>query len=266
MPAIQPTLLRRQAALLAEQFNQPVIYIRSLHHLLDYYAERARRTGQGGRSLPLIESYRVKPPVLRQIVFELTPIITENPQEAIILCDKLWVEPVYEFRMIAVMILGVVPPLPPEPIIQRLNQWVGERPEENLLNSILEQGCKNLRQQHPELFLDLVAGWLSKSETTYQQIGMRAMLSLVNDPDFDNFPIIFRHIQPYVVSVPSFLRPDLLGLLQSLAIRSPQETAYFLRHQLSDPAQKDVAFLIRQTAASFPDDIRQRLLNLVRIR
>ena len=48
MPAIQPVRLKRQSALLVEQFNNPAAFIRSLHHLLEFYADRVHRPGQAG--------------------------------------------------------------------------------------------------------------------------------------------------------------------------------------------------------------------------
>ena len=65
MPAIQPARLKQQAVLLAQQFDNPVAYVRSLHHLLDFYADRAHRPGQSGKPAPLTSAYRVHPPVLR---------------------------------------------------------------------------------------------------------------------------------------------------------------------------------------------------------
>ena len=58
MPAIRPEILRRQSALLADEFYQPEVYLRSLHHLLDQYANRAYRSGQVGKPKPLLENYR----------------------------------------------------------------------------------------------------------------------------------------------------------------------------------------------------------------
>jgi len=266
MPAIQPVLLRRQAALLAEQFDQPTAYIRSLHHLLDFYADRSRRVGQGGTAVPLIDAYQVKPPVLRQIIFELYPSVEEHPYQSLVLCDQLWMEAVFEFRQLAVMLLGNITPELSDEIVTRLNQWIGQHPEKNLLDTILEHGCKRLRSENQDQFVDMVIGWLETTDPVFQQMGIRALLELVEDPGFDNFPVVFQYLQPYLISVPAILRPDVLDLIRALARRSPQEAAFFLRQQLSNPEQKEIAYMIRQSAPDFPVEIRERLLNLVRIR
>jgi hypothetical protein len=59
MPAIQPARLRQQAALMVEHFDQPAAFVRSLHHLLEYYADRAHRPGQAGKPPALLAAYNV---------------------------------------------------------------------------------------------------------------------------------------------------------------------------------------------------------------
>ena len=75
--------------------------MRSLHHLLDFYADRARRPGQSGKPAPLIDAYKVHPPVLRHILQELIPLAAENPDAGLALCDALWEQPYLEFRLLA---------------------------------------------------------------------------------------------------------------------------------------------------------------------
>ena len=53
MPAIQLTRLRLQTAGLAESFANPQAFVRGLHDLLDYYADRTHRPGQSGAPAPL---------------------------------------------------------------------------------------------------------------------------------------------------------------------------------------------------------------------
>jgi len=65
MPAINPTRLKQQTALLAESFNDPPAYVaRPATTCFDLYAERARRPGQSGMPAPLIDAYKVHPPIL----------------------------------------------------------------------------------------------------------------------------------------------------------------------------------------------------------
>lgn len=264
MPAIQPARLRQQASLLAGHFDQPVAYIRSLHHLLDFYADRSRRQGLSAQPPALLETYNVRPPVLRQVIHELEPLAIEYPAEILLLCDALWVEPVLEFRQLAIALLGKVNPVPAERVIQRLREWIQSKPEIRLVEAILDEGCQKVRQQKPDEYQDLVTGWLQDRQVYLQQVGLQSLLYLVRNPEYQNLPVVFNLLHPFIVSAPSALRPDVLELIRALANRSPQETAYFLRQNLTQHDPSDVPFLIRQSIGNFPEELRESLLFQVR--
>jgi hypothetical protein len=264
VPAIQPALLRQQAALLVEHFADPPAYIRSLHYLLDFYADRARRAGQAGMPAPITSAYNVRPPVLRMILQELTPPAIEAPEAGLALCDALWAEPNLEFRSLAAMLLGQLPPSPPERIITRLKTWLVPDLEFYLIESLMNHALGRLRQEHPQSMIRLIQDWLESSKPLYQQLGLRALLPLVENPHFENLPVFYRMIQPLVSNVPSGLRPDLLDVLGALAHRSPQETAYFLRQTVVHPDAADTAWLIRQLLNEFPPEQQEMLHNVVK--
>jgi hypothetical protein len=97
-----------------------------------------------------------------------------------------------------------------------------------------------------------------------QQQGLRALLPMINDPRFENLPVFFRLIAPLTRTAPSAVRPDLLDVLESLARRSPPETAFFLRQTLDTPNSPDTPWLIRQCLRAFPDELQASLRETVR--
>lgn len=262
MPAIQPALLRQQAALLVEHFTDPPAYIRSLRYLLDFYADRARRPGQSGMPDPMISAYKVRPPVLRIILQELAPLAVEEPEKGLALCDALWAEPNLEFRLLAAMPLGQIPTDPPRQIIDRLNTWLAPDLEFHLIEALMDHALERLRQEHPASMIRLIQEWLESSKPLYQQLGLRALLPLIENTQFENIPVFFRLVQPLSCNVPLGLKPDVLDVLTALVHRSPQETAYFLRQTLSFPEASDTAWLIRQLMDEFPQDQQDMLRDL----
>jgi len=264
MPAIQPARLRQQAVLLAERCADPGAYVRNLHFLMDFYADRARRPGQSGKPGPLITAYNVRPPVLRTILQEILPEALKDPQEALALCDALWDEPYLEFRILAAMLLGQLPIEPPEAITRRLEAWITPDLEEHLVTALLTHAAFNLRQGSPQTLVNLIQKWMENQNIFYQQVGLHAILTLVEEPGFENIPAFFQILQPLVRQSPSALKPDLLDALAALAQRSPQETAYFLRQTLATPNAKDTAWMIRQILPEFPFEIRRSLRDTVR--
>jgi hypothetical protein len=256
--------LRQQAILLAGQFDDPPAFVRSLHHLLDFYSERVHRPGQAGEPPPLIAAYRSRPPVLRQIIQELAPLAKEKPAATMALCDALWEQPYLEFRLLAAALLGQTPAEPSEPILSRMVSWATKDLEQRLVDALLHQGMHSLRKENPAALLQLAETWLGEADVIYNQLGLRALLPLVNDPAFENLPVFYRVVQPLCRTTPAPLRQDLLEVLAGLARRSPVETAYFLRQSLELTNSQDTAWLIRQILREFPPATQNSLRETLR--
>lgn len=260
MPAIYPARLRKQVAMIAEHFDQPAAFVRSLHHLLEFYADRAHRPGKSGEPAPLLDAYNVRPPVLREIVLSLAQRIKNEPDAGLVLCDALWEQKYLEFRILAVKMLGLVPPQSTsQDIVERVDCWAKEAHEEQIKVILLNEGLASLRKEEAEQFFRLVKNWLESEDPAHQSLGLSALMPVIADSDFKNLPLFFRMAQPFCRVAPSSIRPALLDLLAALANRSPQETAFFLRQTLEMPNSPDTAWLIRHVAAEFPEEFQEGL-------
>jgi hypothetical protein len=259
MPAISPARLRQQAALLAEYFDDPPAFKRSLHHLFDFYAERVQRPGEAGEPPPLLSAYKVRRPVLNQITLELAPRIAEDPSIGLALCDALWEQPILDFRLLAAGLLGKVPCDPAEPILDRLRGWLKPDVEIRLVEVLFTQGVACLRKKNPAALIDLAGGWLDEKDAFYQHLGLQLQIPLIDDPQFENLPVFFNLIETYVRSAPARLRPDVLDVLAALIRRSPNETAYFLRRTATMPNSPATAWFIRQSLGEFPAETQASL-------
>lgn len=264
MPAIQPARLKQQARRLTEKYTDPVAYVRGLHSLLDFYSDRARRPGKSGLPGPLIQAYNVRPPVLRALVQELLAAARDDRDSILNLCDALWAEPYLEFRYLSAMLLGQIAPSPSEAITGRLQSWITTDLELHLVETLLTTGVERLHREQPRAQLDLIAGWLGSLRPFHQQLALRALLPLIQNPEFENLPVFFRMIQPLCHAVPAGLRPDLLDVIAALARRSPQETAYFLRQSLGYPDAPDTPWLIRQSLIEFSPELQAGLRSALR--
>ncbi len=264
MPAIQPARLRQQTSLLAEYFDQPAAFVRSLYYLLDFYADRAHRSGQVGEPPPLLAAFNVKPPVLRQVLQDLSPLVPDQPEQALGLCDALWEQPYLEFRLLAASLLGQVSVQPADLVLTRVEAWVKTSQEERLIRALLTHGLAGLRREDPDRMIQLIEGWLDSPDVYYQQLGLRALAPVAADLEFENLPVLFRLIATLVREAPQPLRPDLLNLLAALAHRTPRETAYYLRQSLDATHSSATAWLIRQSLREFPADIQEGLRAVAR--
>jgi len=258
MPAIHPARMKIQVAQLGEKINQPEDFVRSLHNLLDYYADRTYRPGQSGEPPPLLATYKTPPPVFRQIVREITTLAVVDPPAALVLVDALWAEPIIEFRLLAITLVGKISPTPPEPVLARIRSWIDSTPEDRLSDAVLKHGLVQIRRQYPKIFLQMIEDWLKADELFFRQIGLRAMVPLLSDPNFENLPAVFRLLTPLIRTPPSILRIDLVAVLRSLVHHFPQEAVYVLRQNLSSD-HPDTAWLARQVLSDFPSEIQASL-------
>jgi hypothetical protein len=259
MPAIQPVRLKIQAVRLAELFASPAEFCHQLHGLLSQYADRTRRPGRGGNPPPLLNSFRLAPPVLRQISQELLPYTTADAAAALALCDSLWQQPWLEFRQLAAAVLGQVDPSQAEAILTRMNAWAGPQTEDRLLAALLETGLVRLRRELPLRYLTQMELWLNADDVLTRQLGLRALLPLIAEPGFENLPVLYRLLAPLLRSTPPLLRQDLLSVIRALARRAPAEAAFFLRQNLQLPDSEQIAWLIRQSLGAFPPEAQAGL-------
>lgn len=259
MPAIQLGRLKIQAARLASDYAQPAAFVSSLENLLDFYADRTHRPGQSGTPHPLMPAYNVPAPVLRMVIAELSPLIKQDPGGGLILADELWRRDNLECRLLCASVLGLVPIQGLEGVIVRTKTWLKSEIEPRLVESVLRQGLALLRQNSPDSYVDLVEGWLASPSLIEQEVGLRAMLPLLEDTTFNNLPVVYRMLNPYVRLIHDNLRSALLAVLDVLILRSPQETAYFLRQNLSAPESADTPWVIRKVLKKFPTELQVSL-------
>jgi hypothetical protein len=259
MPAVQIARLKSQTAQLVDAFSQPALFRRRLHDLLDFYSDHTYRAGSSGHKASLLPHYRIAPPVIRQIQFELAPLCEQAPLQALELADNLWANGYLETRLLAIYLLSQIPPTPPDPLIARLHAWARPEEDREILAALLSSGNTRLQRELPNLWLLQVKGWLTDADQGMQGIGLRAMLSIVKDPTFGNLPVIFNMLVPNMQSIPSRLQADYLDLLEALVQRSASETAFFLRQSINASRDPATGRLVRKCLPFFSPELQAGL-------
>lgn len=263
MPAIDPARLRQQAVLVAQHYDNPPALKRSLRHMLEFYAERSSRFGQDALP-PRSPTFRVRKPVLREVLLALrqeTGLSTEN---ALALCDAFHEEAELEFGLLAVWLLGSLPASAADEVAARVQAWVTPLTEPRLLDTLLTEGLSGMLKAEPDRCLSLAAEWLERESPFYRKAGLKVLLSLARQPEYDGLPALFRLIQPLCRKAHASVRAELLDVLAALARRTPQETAYFLRQNLIGAEGREAALILRKTLTHFPPPIRSGLLDALR--
>jgi len=257
MPAINPARLKLRVTQLLELFDDPVGFVKDLHELNNFYADRTRKPGRGGPRLAQINAYNVPKQVLRQIEGMVAVKAAADPDASLELVDALWLEPWLECRLLAVHILGLVPPNPPERIIERMTAWGDDCGINHQLDSSLADGLIQLRKEAPRRFLRLLESWVSSPKISTRRLGLRVIPPLVSDSNFVNLPAIFNMISPLMQNADLITDFDLGNAVATLAKRSPQETAYFIKHIISISDRTGLDVFTRQILENFPVQVRE---------
>lgn len=265
MPAINLAQLRENSAQLARLFEQPELFVRKLHSFLSGYSDRTHRPGQTGDPAPLLESYNVPKPVIRQALLDIKPMTAEDSLAALQLCDALWEETNFEMRYIGASILGMVNPHPHGPVLERVNSWSKNLSDFQLVVVLFDKGLERIRNEVPEVLIDQIDTWLDDNEASVKRLGLHALIPLIRSASYENIPIFFRQVSPITRELLPQLRMEMRDVIKELATRTPVETAYYLRQLITQNSSTDATWLTRQNLKHFPPDIRKSLQELIRI-
>ncbi len=259
MPAIHLARLRQQTAQLGESFLSPDRFVRQLHDLLDFYADRTRRPGQAGTRIPRLPHYSVPLPVIRQVMSELDRCAAEAGGPASLdLADRLWSDGYFESRQIAIHLLGQ-DGIPAEQAAARVTSWAIPGGDQQILNALLEAARSALQKNGPAAWFDLVKTWTAADQVAVQEMGLHALRSMLEEPGFENLPAVFAIIGSVLHTAPAGLHFELASVLEACARHSPGETLYFIRQTVAVSPEPHMTRLIRRCLPIF-DEEGQKIL------
>ena len=263
MPAIDIARLKIQAVVLVEKFDQPEVFLKGLHEILDLYADRTMRVGIVASPVSVLPAYRAPQAVLRQIEMELAPLAGAFPDQAMSLTDALWKDGYLETRLLAAALLGRIHPETPL-LLERISAWVSRARDAQLRTALLSTSLARLRQESPKAFLKLVSGWFDPSTPKMWANGIHALLPLIEDPAYDNLPPVYNAVYRVVEIAPATLQNDLVELIRALYEASPVETTYFLRQAITASNVPQMPQTFRRILPALPEQLQPMVLELIR--
>src|SRR5258706_7744804 len=83
IPAIDIARLKIQAAVLVEKFDQPAVFLKGLHEILDHYADRTMRIGVVASPVSVLPAYRAPQAVFRPNENGIAPPAGAFPPQAL---------------------------------------------------------------------------------------------------------------------------------------------------------------------------------------
>jgi hypothetical protein len=263
MPAIDVTRLRKQASRLADFFFLPDEFMKHLREMLDFYVNYTLRTKENVAPGSNLKTYRTPHVVLRQIENELRTLAEENPDYALELADLLWDEGALETRLLAAFLLGRIPPQE-ERLLARLTAWTQQIRDPEVRAALLSTSLYRMRKETPDKFFTLIQEYLHPARTRTWSNGIQALLPMIADTTFENFPPILDLVEPIIISAPATLQLDLEELIVALYRASPVETTFLLKQILETSENPLTAITLRRMSPAFPPTLQNELREILR--
>jgi hypothetical protein len=263
MSAVDIARLKTQAVVLVEKFDQPEIFLKELHQVLDLYADRTLRVGVVAAPVSVLPAYRAPQSVLRQIEMELGPLASTFPEQAMALTDALWKEGYLETRLLAAALLGRIQP-ETGLLLERVTTWVSQSRDEQLRLALLNASLGRLRRESPSKFLQLMRGWFDPSTPKMWVNAIQALIPLLQDPSYQNLPPVYNLLGPVLRDFPALLQNELVELITALYGASPVETTHFLRQLIVASSSKQTPVILRRILPKLPVKLQPTILELVR--
>ena len=255
MPAINLAQLNKEAARLADLFDEPAAFIRALREMLEIYVNRTLRTRKAVAPGSTLSTYRTPPAVIRKIENTLRPLAQGNLEAALALADELWDENSLETRLLAAYLLGLLPPEEGR-LLARLTVWTQKVRDPNVRGSLLTHSLARLRTETPKRFLELIGEWLYPHREQFWSNGLQALLPLINATDFDNLPPVYDLFEPVIEAAPAMLQGDIEKVILALYAASPTETLFFLKQIMNKDGNDKAAVLLRRLSHDFPVELQ----------
>ena len=258
MPAFEISRLRLQINELLRHFTQPDLFLQLFRDLCTRYGDFAFRSQPFAAGQ--IPAYRLNPQVFEYLRIELNRACLERPAAAPDLVKALWRESILEPMLLASYMLGEIPLTPPEVVEELIDSIADPAVPGLLLEALFENGTRRLRREMPDRWLDHIEQWMTQNLVEQETIGMRAMLSVIRDEDFENTPPLFRMLTPRMLKIVPENQAILAEVLKAMAERLPNEAAFYFRQFIirSDIPETNLR-LLRKMMPLLPNELQRTL-------
>lgn len=264
MPAVQLSQLSKQIELLLLKWEQPDLFLSQLKDMLEYYSDRLYQPAEQTPIQPGLSIYRVPAIVLRQMELAFTLKAAKEPEAALSIAEALWKHGFAETYELSAAILGILPSSYHLYNMKRIGLWAAEDLPASHLGKMIDLATRQIRIHSLADWQAQLATWLQSNHKDQQNVGLLGLLSLARDQKYQNLPYIFRNLLPLVENPPEYLVTDILDILETLAHRSPMETAFFIRQCVHSSTSAATYRLLRRALPALPPSNREALSPLLR--
>jgi hypothetical protein len=255
VPAINPERLAQEVNDVKELIGNPPKLRWRVLDILDFYADRTRRSPASLRPGHADKKFGVPRPVLNALERGLKESTQEHPELRTTVSEELWRMDYRETRYLAITLLET---RPLEEILNVVESWSLETKDYELLRKLALTLVTSWKKDHFRGFSSASTKWLKGQQIPLKLFAMLTFQSAVDDPDFSDVPLIFRFLRVYDFGGIPEINRAVSDLIRSLSQRSEAESARFLLDLLEKDAPTGRK-LIRSVMECFSPDQQLRL-------
>ncbi len=263
MPPVELSLLRPQINALMSHYADEALFIRTLRLLLEKYSEKRSSVNVWLQSDPGMPAHNLPLIVINELQSGLEQLAASQPQAAIHLAERMWELEEYEPKRLSVFTLARLPETYQGEFIRHAGEWMQGQLGESLISEIILESSRVLAILRSREWLDLLRGWIESPEKSVQRVGVRAVLRLLENREFENLPLVFELVKPLYRQPRIALQRATNELTRKLIERSQAETAAFLISISQGEASPAAQALVRKSLGMFDafyqEEMRQAL-------
>jgi hypothetical protein len=251
MPAIEISRLRTKIDLLTKIYEEPVKFVKELTGFFDTYADLTFETGKTDTPHSLHPAYRT--PVLFNHLIEETFInlARDKPEKTLATIDLLWQANKIEPRQLAAVLLGALPSSYSAQVLDRIKRWSTGNEDRGLVTFLHQRGTLTLRMENPDLWISALKVWSLSRDSYLKKCAILGLIPLIQDPGFNNLPLIFDLLFPMFETIDSDLNFQLESALNALGSRSEVETVHFIKQVIRTSTDENLPRFIRRNLPIF---------------
>jgi hypothetical protein len=177
--------------------------------------------------------------------------------------DQLWTDKYLEIKHLAAILIGLIPASLEDEILARMSRWGKSTPERSILDILFRDGTRQLRKSASTKWIHTIDSWVQSNSPRDLTSSIRALISLVRDPEFENLPVVYNMFSNLTSSFLSFPERDFQDLLLALFEREPKETLFFLKQLLTIGIPEQLIYSIRRLIPDLPKDVQARVRMMI---
>jgi hypothetical protein len=255
MPAINPSHLKRQVEEAMAQAESGELLVRSIRSIVEYYADRTKRSTAASEALIMSNVLRVPRPVMDSICSaiheqEFLPAVRRLAAEG------LWELEYRETRQLAVCLARGIDPIELTGIFER---WGENCDDPEVLSWMAEEGLQEWWQAAEVDAWRTLRRWMEAESPRVRHFALLALRTAVERRTSDaDLPRIFRLLKGAAGEVRGEAYAALVDLICSLNQRSMRETARYLMDEIRRDTP-GIKRLVRTCLDEFTPDLRREL-------